>query len=278
MSSRWLFRVWFCTLTDKGLKLFLSGCEALLPPPCWSLPGHGCARHSWTVPFTASSARHGHHYWTRYSLLLSSSIYPPVYTFTSVLSQGCTSVKTTMRRQSTSVVWVSGLRTTLWLETKEDLWFCPLTHQRASLTWRKPVPWDKSRREPEPTGLDLCELLYYELSPSSSGPKSTKGGTQPGVRQKSETLQVLLLSAWSFAALISVYEMHKDMNVQFLNSKPTMHKRGFSSSYKDKWAVRLIQLSVKSATVIQAWITVLIVCNISFVLGELDISQSNLPF
>ncbi len=46
--------------------MLLPGCTAVLPPPRWPLPGHGCPRHSWAVPLTSSTARNGHHYRTRY--------------------------------------------------------------------------------------------------------------------------------------------------------------------------------------------------------------------
>lgn len=42
------------------------GGTTVLPPPCRPLPGHGRPWHSWAVPFTASAARNGHHYRTRW--------------------------------------------------------------------------------------------------------------------------------------------------------------------------------------------------------------------
>lgn len=59
----------------KMLILLTSGCTAVLSPPCWPLPGHGCSRYSWAVTLTTSTARNGHHDRTRYMpLFLMMSI------------------------------------------------------------------------------------------------------------------------------------------------------------------------------------------------------------
>lgn len=58
--------VWLLWKDRKPVNVLIPGCTALLPPPRWALPGDGCPRHSWAVALTASTARNGHHYRTRW--------------------------------------------------------------------------------------------------------------------------------------------------------------------------------------------------------------------
>ena len=57
-----------CTLLLQWPVLLLPGGTALLPPPCWSLPGHGCTRYPWAFPLSAPPAWNGNHNRARYCI------------------------------------------------------------------------------------------------------------------------------------------------------------------------------------------------------------------